>query len=185
MAIPKGTVIPKATGNLMKFETGKNKIRVLSDVRVGWEGWKDNKPFRHEGGICKITPEMVDMSDSEKSKSKPKPKINYFWVMAVWNYGTEKVEVLEITQKTIMSPLYNLELEEEWGDLKGYDINITKTGEKLTTKFDIQGVPPKLVSKDILKAYDESDISDVIGDMFDMEVEEDEDFITSGLTEVN
>lgn len=181
MAIPQGTIIPKSTGNFMKFETGKNKIRVLSDIRVGYEGWKDNKPFRHEGAICKITPEMVDMSDGEK----PKPKINYFWVMAVWNYNSEKIEVLEITQTTIMSPLLSLESEEDWGDLKNYDINITKTGEKLLTKFNIQGVPPKPVSKEILKAYKDSEILDVIENMFDMKVSQETQELTVPENTVN
>lgn len=163
MAIPKGTTIPKSSGSFMKLVAGKNKIRFLSDVRTGWEGWRAGKPFRHEGDLCKITPEMVEMTDGEK----PKPNINYFWVAQVWNYNTSKVEIFEITQKTIMNPLFTLEEEQDWGDLKGYDINIIKEGEKLTTKFTVQGVPPKKLAKEIIEAYESSNLEEVIDDMFD------------------
>jgi len=54
MAIPTGTKIPKSSGQFAKFEDGRNKFRILTDVVTGWEGWKDKKPFRHEGDVCKI-----------------------------------------------------------------------------------------------------------------------------------
>ena len=103
MSIPKGTEIPKGSGQFAKFQAGKNNFRVLSDVVIGWEGWKDKKPFRHEGQVCKIKPEDVDLNQNGK------PNINYFWDMAVWNYEDKRVQTLEITQKTIMKTLYELE----------------------------------------------------------------------------
>ena len=151
-SIPKDTVIPKASGQFMKLQDGKNKLRVLSNVVLGWEGWLNKKPFRHEGQVCKIKPEEVDLNPNGQ------PNINYFWAMVVWNYQDKKVQVLEITQKTVMGPLYELEQNPDWGDLKGYDIEINKKKEGDKTKYYVLGIPPKPLADEINKAYEDSDV---------------------------
>jgi len=151
MAIPKDIKIPKSS-QFGKLQDGVNKFRVLSDIIYGWEGWKDNKPFRHEGEVCKITPDQVDLNQNGK------PNINYFWAMVVWNYQTKQVQVLELTQKTIMTPLYDLEQNEDWGDLKNYDIQIKKEKVGDKTNYTTLGIPPKPLAPEIKQAYEESDV---------------------------
>ncbi len=151
MSIPKGIKIPKSS-QFGKLQDGVNKFRVLSDIVYGWEGWKDNKPFRHQGEVCKIKPEQVDLNQNGK------PNINYFWAMVVWNYQTQQVQVLELTQKTIMTPLYDLEMNEDWGDLKNYDIQIKKEKVGDKTNYTTLGIPPKPLSSEIGQAYEESDV---------------------------
>lgn len=152
MAIPKGTEIPKSSGQFAKFQDGKNRFRFLSDFVVGWEGWKDKKPFRHEGQVCRITSDQVDLNQNGR------PNINYFWAAAVWNYNEKRVQVLEITQKTIMEVLKNLEESTDWGDLKTYDVEITrtKTGDK--TNYTTVGIPHKVLPTEVVKEYEESKI---------------------------
>lgn len=152
MSIPKGTEIPRGSSQFAKLVDGKNKFRVMSDIVLGWEGWKDKKPFRHEGSICNIKPEDVDLNQNGQ------PNINYFWAMVVWNYTDKKIQVLEITQKTVMGPLYELEQNPDWGDLKGYDIEINKKKEGDKTKYYVLGIPPKPLSEEIIKAYKDSDV---------------------------
>ena len=151
MAIPKDIKIPKSS-QFGKLQDGVNKFRVLSDIIYGWEGWKDNKPFRHEGEVCKIKPEQVDLNQSGK------PNINYFWAMVVWNYQTKQIQVLELTQKTIMTPLYDLRQNEDWGDLKNYDIQIKKEKVGDKTTYTTLGIPPKPVSKEIEEAYKNTEV---------------------------
>ena len=151
-SIPKNINIPSASGQFMKLQDGPNRLRVLSDIIYGWEGWKDNKPFRHEGEVCKIKPEQVDVGQNGK------PNINYFWAMCIWNYKEKKVQVLEITQKTIMKPLYDLEQNEDWGDLKNYDIEIKKSKEGDKTTYTTLGIPPKPISKEIKDAYSKTEV---------------------------
>lgn len=152
MSIPKNVEIPRGSGQFAKLVEGKNKFRVMSDVIVGWEGWKNKKPFRHEGQVCKIKTEDVDLNNNGK------PNINYFWAMAVWNYQDKKIQVLELTQKTVMGALYELEQNVDWGDLKGYDIEITKKKEGDKTKYYVLGIPPKPLTDEITKAYEDSDV---------------------------
>ena len=153
MAIPKDVQIPKSEGQFAKLEEGKNKFRVLSDIIRGWEGWKNNKPFRHEGDVCKIKPEQVD------TNKYGNPNINYFWAMVVWNFNEERIQVLQITQKSIMTPMYDLEQQEEWGDLKNYDIVINRTKEGDKTKYSVNPLPHKELSADIRQAYEETKIT--------------------------
>lgn len=150
MAIPKNTTIPKNAGQFMKLSEGKNRFRVLSDIRTGWEGWQNQKPFRQEGDTCDIDENAVDLNRSGR------PNINYFWVMSVWNYEEKRIQVLQITQKTIMGPLYELEENPDWGDLKGYDVEIFRKKEGDRTTYAVTPVPPKPVSKEIVEAYEEN-----------------------------
>lgn len=152
MAIPKNAEIPKSSGQFVKLELGKNKFRVLSDVAIGWEGWKDKKPFRHEGQICKIKPDDVDLNQNGM------PNINYFWAMVVWNYNESKIQVLELTQKTIMGVLHDLESTDEWGDIKNYDIQITKEKKGDKTTYVTNGIPPKPLTTEIKYAFEKSDV---------------------------
>lgn len=151
MALPKNVEIPKGEGQFMKFQEGNNKVRILSDVITGWEGWKGSKPFRHEGDVCKISADQVD------TNKYGNPAINYFWAMVVWDYIAKKVQVLEITQKKVMEALYAYEISEDWGDLKGYDVNIIRTnGDKVS--YSVQAIPPKPLANEIRQAYEESKV---------------------------
>lgn len=152
---------PASSSQFSKFQEGVNKFRFLSDVVFGYEGWKDSKPFRHEGNVCKIKPEQVDLNQNGN------PNINFFWAAVVWNYRAEKlgdnkwvgkIQVLEITQKTIMKVLYELEQKEEYGDIKGYDVEITKTKEGDKTTYTTLGMPPKALSKEIKDAFEKTEV---------------------------
>ena len=151
MAIPNGTTIP-STSSFMKFGEGANKLRVISDFVTGWEGWFQNRPFRHEGQVCKIQPSQVDLNKNGK------PNINYFWAAIVYNYKEKRVQVLEITQKTVMGALQDLEENEDWGDLKKYDITVnkSKTGDK--TSYTVQPSPVKEMPVEARQLVDNSDL---------------------------
>lgn len=152
MAIPTDVQIPKGSSQFTKLDEGKTKVRVLSDAILGWEGWKDKKPFRVEGSECTITEDQVDMGIDGK------PNINYFWAFEIWNYAEESIQTWEITQKTIMGTLYDLEQNPDWGDLKGYDIEINKKKEGDRTLYSVIAIPPKELDAEIAEAYEASDI---------------------------
>jgi hypothetical protein len=160
MALPKDVQIPKGASQFAKFQIGKNRFRFLSDVVVGWEMWQNKKPIRHEGAVCKFKPEDADTNKNGN------PAINYFWAVVVWNYQAEKtadgyigkIQTLEITQKTVMSPLYDYEQSPDWGDLKNYDVEINKKEEAGKTLYSVVGIPPKSASQEIMDAYDKTDI---------------------------
>ena len=66
-------------------------------------------------------------------------------MIVIWNYNTESLQIMEITQKTIMAQLLALINNPKWKDVKSFDITITRTGKSLETSYSV--VPePKTVT---------------------------------------
>ena len=160
--LPKGYKVPKGPSNYVKFEEGETKIRILTDPVMGNQWWdtvvvdgKDKlQPIRLDA--TKEIP--ADIIVRDKDKSDPDFRISHFWAMVVWNYNESRIQILEITQKTIMNKIENLLVSEDWGDPKGYDLTIVKSGEKLETKYDVIPTPPAEVAGEITKAHGETPV---------------------------
>ena len=141
------------TSNYMKFSQGDNTFRILSNVIVGMEYWKTTKEGRKP--IRKRPDEDIQISDleiDEKTGELDMPK--HFWAMVVWNYNSERVQILEITQATIRKPLIALERNEKWGDLGEFDITVTKEGDGLETSYQVTPNPKELINEKIVKRYE-------------------------------
>ena len=118
------------TGNYMKFNIGENVFRVMSPAVTGYEYWNtDNKPIRSKTQWAS-TPADIKRKDD----GKPTP-IKHFWLFAVYNYAAEKVQILELTQKGVMSSMKAYIGNKQWGDPKGYDFTVTKSGSGLDTDY--------------------------------------------------
>lgn len=141
---------PKKTiGNYFRYEDGENTIRILSSAITGWEYFnKDNKPIRSK-----------DEFEELPSDIKQGGKIKEFWSFVIWNVALEKIQIMEVTQKTIMTQILALIKNPKWGDVKTFDLSITKTGKSLETSYSV--VPnPKTDLPDIVKAqYENSKIN--------------------------
>jgi hypothetical protein len=144
-ALPDGYTPPKSSGSYMKLVQGTNEFRILSPIKVGWEVWVDEDGKRRPVRSIKRE-ELVEYQTA-------KNKIKFFWVMAVWNYNDEQVQVLEITQSNIRTPLEELEGNKKWGDLRGYDIAVKRTGEGLDTEYSVIPSPAEKVDAKILEEY--------------------------------
>lgn len=130
--LPTDYKIPDSPSNYMKFQDGLNSIRILSSAIVGYEYFNtDNKPVRSR-----------EMFEEAPTDIKKDGKIKPFWAFVVWNYQAKMIQILELTQKTIMGSIKALVDNPKWGDPKKYDIAITKSGEGLETEYLTQGEPP-------------------------------------------
>lgn len=128
-------------GNYMKLKEGENVFRVLSSAVVGFEYWTaENKPVRSKI-LWETTPK-----DIRVEKGKP-ASIKHFWVFVVWSYRAKKVQILELTQKSIMSAMKAYISNKQWGDPKNYDFTITKTGSGLDTEYVTMANPPSETPK--------------------------------------
>ena len=146
--LPTGYEAPVSSGGYMKFQAGDNLFRVLSSAIVGYEYWTtESKPIRSKVPFT----EMPDI----KKDSKPK----HFWAFIVWNYATKNVEILEITQSTIMSAITNLVADSDWGSPKEYDIKVSRSGEGIETEYSVSPKPHKAVDGDIQMAYADKKIN--------------------------
>lgn len=123
--------------NYFKFEKGENRFRILSKPIIGWLDWADKKPLRFK------------FDQKPAASIDPKKPVKHFWAFVVWNYKTETLQILEITQSTIQGAIQSLTRDEDWGNPFLYDIKVIKTGEGMETAYAVNPVPHKPVSKEI------------------------------------
>lgn len=129
--LPNQYEVPEKEGNYMKFKQGENRFRILSSPIVGWLWWDETPEGRR--------PVRVHMDDEVPVNKAEDTK--HFWAMPVWNYQAKKVQILEITQKTIQKYIKMMANNPKWGAPMEYDIVVTKTGEKLETEYTIVADP--------------------------------------------
>lgn len=142
--------VPKSTsGGYMKLKQGANKFRILSAPVTGYEYWtNDNKPVRSAEYPKTIL-------DTIKKDSMPK----YFWAFVVWNFETKAVEILQLTQTTVIEPIQELINSEEWGVPTGYSLTVNRNGEGMETKYSVVPSPAKATPAEILQAYKDKAIN--------------------------
>jgi len=125
---------------------GETRFRVVQEAIAGWIDWKDKKPYRYRLG------QQPSTSFDEASPMKK------FWCLYVWDYVREGLFILEIQQATIQNALRTLSKDSDWGDLKKYDIKITKTGFKESTKYIVNPLAPKPLNDKIKDALIKSPV---------------------------
>lgn len=133
-----------STSNYLKLTEGSHKFRVLSSAVVGFEYFNtNNKPVR-----SKVM--FEDIPDDMKEDGR----VLHFWSFCVWNYDAKRVQILEITQKSIMNQMKNYIDNPDWGNPKTYDITINRKGTtKNDTEYTVMPSPHKPIDKDIIDTY--------------------------------
>src|SRR4030043_1494117 len=130
--LPKDYKVPTSSDNYMKFEQGGNRFRILASPIVGWEGWVDD-------------PENVGKRKPIRGKSREDISgvvdIKHFWAMPVFNYEMNRIQVLEITQKTIMKAIMVLSADNDWGSPLEYDLPVGREGEGRDTEYTTNPKP--------------------------------------------
>ena len=132
--------------NPSKIE-GERRIRFIGNGISGLLGWStDNKPVRFE-----MRPEEVP----ENIKAEPgKPSLKDFFAHIVYDFESDDFKIFEWTQQTISDQIRKFMKDEDFGDITGYDIKISRTGEQLKTEYHVVAAPPKPISKSIQDRFD-------------------------------
>lgn len=139
----------EGSSGYMKLKAGPNRFRILSEPIQGWLWWtNDNKPHR-----ARNYPEAIP-ADIRKGEA---PK--FFWTFVVWNLKEARVQILELTQQTIIGPIRDLINAEEWGDPRQYSLTVNRTGEGLETTYSVVPSPVKIAPKEVLDAYEAAAIN--------------------------
>ena len=126
---------PKTWWVFMKLQPGNNKIRILSSAIVWYEYFTtEKKPKRFK---------MKDKPDGKPQDIHPNSSVRHFWAFAVYNYASEKIEILQIAQRSIQNWIKDYIDEEEYWNPRLYDLKIKKDGENLETKYSVVWLPPK------------------------------------------
>lgn len=150
-----------STSNYMKFEEGDNKFRIMGSFKnqtaiQGLEYWKTEngkrKPVRlarKEDGTFPAIPVQELEINSYGEAERPR----FFWAFPVFNYSDNRIQILEISQKTILKSIQAYIGNPKWGDPREYDIIVTrgKEGDKVTYTVTVD--PKEKVSKEIAELY--------------------------------
>lgn len=125
-----------------KLIEGENRFRFIGEPITGSLYWVETKEGRR--------PVRIPAGKEIPVGEIPADGLKQFVAAIVWNYTLKKLQILEITQKTILQALVALDSSEDWGKLTDYDITINRTGKgKNDTKFSVMPSPKKALSDDV------------------------------------
>ena len=125
-----------SSSSYLSFKEGETTFRILpGPTTSGWEYWNTSgKPVR---SIEKPIGKPVDIREEDDSTWK----IKYFWAFPVWNYAEKRVQLLELTQKSIMEAIQRFARNPQWGDPRGYDLTVARDGMGLQTNYTVFPLP--------------------------------------------
>ena len=113
---------------LPKIPEGEEvRVRVLGTGIGGLEDWK-------EGDDGKNMPVRYREREKPVPFNQAKP-IKKFLAVVVWNYDLEMIQILSITQASVIKTLRGF--EEKKGDLTDYDLRMIRTGAGKLSKYTI------------------------------------------------
>lgn len=133
------------TSNYMKLKAeGDHKFRVLSSAIIGYEYFTaDNKPVRSK------------VPFEETPNIKKDGRVSHFWAFVVYNHTAKRIQILEITQKSIQTAMKAYISNSDWGNPKGYDITINRKGTTINdTEYTVMPSPHKPIDSEITKKYE-------------------------------
>ena len=132
------------TSNYMRFVDGDNTFRVLSSAITGYEYFNvDNKPVRSKEPFDDVPFDM-----------KKDGEIKHFWAFVVYNFKAKRIQILEVTQKGIMKKMQAYIKNPQWGNPRGYDLTVTRSGSGLLTEYEVIANPHKPLDAGIINQYD-------------------------------
>ena len=127
-----------------------NTIRILGDAEqpetfvMGYQSWpkgKDKKSFRYTDKDYKDAIAYLDGEVNDKGNPVMPSKV---WVTQIYNVTLGCAQVWEIKQKRVREDLEKFLGNPKWGDLRFYDITVTRNGAKgdSKTSYTLIADPP-------------------------------------------
>lgn len=154
---------PKASNKFMKLERGDNIFRMLDKTTIAFEFWKeDNKPVRS------LTPFKALPEDAKRDKDGATVQPKEIWLVPVWNYEEEALQILQVGQKTVQKSIYELTKDSDWSNPMDYDLKVVRTGDGFETKYAVTPKKPAPLTAAIAKEYAEKkeELQKTIDEMF-------------------
>lgn len=139
---------------------GSVRFALLSEQPLeGYEAWGANaegqsKPFRFD---FEPTPEDVaaELGEYEPREGRGGPgtvDVKFFIAAPVFNYDSGSVQVMSLTQKSIIKELDAISQIDEYQDLLAWDFNLSKKGSGLLTEYTLRPIPRKKGSQEHIDA---------------------------------
>lgn len=130
---------------------GSARFALLTDEPLEFfESWGtapdgSSKPFRfdYEPTPEDITAEMGDYQPREGRGGPGTVDIKFFIAVPVYNFDAGTVQVLSLTQKSIIKELDQISQMEDYENLLDWDFSLSKKGTGLLTEYTLRPVPRK------------------------------------------
>ena len=139
---------------------GSIRFALLSDEPLEFfESWGTDaagkaKPFRfdYEPTYEDVLAEMGDYTPREGRGGPGTADVKFAIACPVYNYESGKVQVLQITQKSILKEIDQISQMEDYENLLEWDFTISKKGSGLLTEYTVRPVPRKKGSQEHIDA---------------------------------
>lgn len=130
------------TWNYFKIKEEAQSFRILTSPIVWYEYFKESadwkvKPVRQKQPFT-WTPE-----DSSKWQA-PKE----FWAFVIYNHTEKRIQIMELTQRTLMKTIVDLSKSKDWWDPKMYDFEVSRTWKGTDTKYTLTPLPKSRFEND-------------------------------------
>lgn len=151
---------------------GSARFALLTDEPLEFfESWGtapdgSSKPFRfdYEPTYEDVVTEMGTYTPREGRGGPGTADIKFCIAVPVFNYEAGAVQVMSISQKSILRELDAISQEEDYSNLLEWDFTLSKKGSGLTTEYKLRPAPRKKGSADTIA----SAWSEVQSDGFDI-----------------
>lgn len=135
-----------------KIQDGKSvRFALLSDQPLEfYEAWGTApdgkvKPFRFdfEPTYEDVVTELGDYEPREGRGGPGTADVKFCCAIPIFNYEAGAVQVMSISQKSILRELDSISLEEDYADLLAWDFTLSKKGSGLKTEYTLRPAPRK------------------------------------------
>jgi hypothetical protein len=137
-------------GGFFDFEKGDNTFRFVCNPVWGYRYTYD---FREEDK----EEEYPFYEFGAKGVDEDKMKI--VMKAVVWDVENKDLKFIEISQNTIINAIQAYSDNDKYGDPKGYNIVVRKTGEGRDTRYSVIAEPPEDQSEDLKEALNKVEIN--------------------------
>jgi hypothetical protein len=134
---------------------GSVRFALLTDEPLEfYECWGSangtNKPFRFdfEPTFEDVTAEMGEFEPREGRGGPGTADVKFAIAVPIYSYDSGKVQVLQITQKSILKEIDQISQVEEYTNLLEWDMTISKKGSGLLTEYTVRPLPRKKGSQE-------------------------------------
>jgi len=130
---------------------GSMRFAIVSEEPLEyWTSWGESaegqkKPFRfaEQPTPTDLEAEMGEFRPREKMDGSGIEQPKFGISMFVFDYQSESIKVLELTQKGLIKELDSISQEEDYSDVHAWDFTLSRKGLSLNTEYTLRPAPRK------------------------------------------
>ena len=146
MGLLDGTEVEGGASRYTEIKPEGTKVRVLEAPLVGHSIWTEvdgkSKNVRTQGDVALLPEGKVDKNGS-------RAQVKQFFAFKVYNHGSGNVEVFDSDKVSVNAQIKKLDEDPDWGDVRKYDLKLSKTGTGMQTEYTVLPVNKGELSEEV------------------------------------